>query len=350
MKLISDGLKFIINTSLTSNRTLGLETEILLSNGKTPGHLYVPSQKEKGFIISLTGFSMTGYKDSRIAVVNNAFKKLGYRVITPKIDTIDNLLIHPQAIDEMKELIQSISNDPILNPNQFTPSVFAPSFTGGIAALAIADMPKDSVSALCLLGSFCDFESTIQFALTNEENMDNYGMHVLMKNFLKYEIGENAEMEELLQTALEDNGLKRTTPLLPKVKAKSNPETVELYENLVNNTAFRKDVIMGAWAKIPEFAKWKDQLDLSIHAHKISCPVSIIHGKHDNVIPSKQSVLLHSLIKEKNRNVHLELSNLLDHGDLKISSKIFVEIANLAKAFNFFSSHCGKLLISSTKN
>jgi pimeloyl-ACP methyl ester carboxylesterase len=350
MKLFSEGFKFIINTSFSKNPSLGVETELQLPQGKTPIIVYTPTRKEKGLIITFTGFAVNGYKDYRIAVVNNAFRKMGYRVITPRIDSIDSLLIHPKAIDEVKDVIQAIMADPILNPNKFSPSVFAPSFTGGIAALAIAEMPSNTISSLCLLGSFSDFESTIQFALTNEVNLDNYGMHILMKNFLKYEIGDNSEIEQLIQTALEDNGLKRTIPLLPEQIAKASSKNAELYQKLVNDTQFRKDVIMRAWSKIPNFTNWKNRLDLSIHAHKINCPVSIIHGKNDNVIPSDQSVILQSLIKENNENVHLELSNLLDHGDLKLSSKIFAEVANLAKAFNFFTTHCGKSLISSTKN
>ena len=174
---ISAGLKFIVSTSFLKNDKQGDERVLNLPNGNTPVLLYCPSKREKGLIISLTGFSMSGYQDKRIAVVNNTFAKLGYRVITPKIETIDSLMIHPSGIDEVKEVIQSIAEDAILNPNQFRPAVFAPSFTAGIAALAVAEMPENSVSAICLLGSFCDFETTIEFALTNEKNEDDYGMH-----------------------------------------------------------------------------------------------------------------------------------------------------------------------------
>ena len=335
------GLKFIINTSLLKNYSLGEERELSLSNGKTPILLNTPIQKEKGLIISLTGFSMSGYKDKRIAVVNNSFAKLGYRVITPKIGTIDDLLIHPSGIDEMKEVIQRIANDPELNPNKFRPAVFAPSFTAGIAALAIAEMPENSVSALCLIGSFCNFESTIEFALTNDKNKEDYGMHILMKNFLKYEIGNNPQLEALIHTALEDNGLRREVPLLPSLLEQTDAETVEVYRKLRFNTEFRRDMIMRAWTKIPDFDIWKDRLDVSKHAHKITCPIAIIHGKDDVVIPSSESVLMHSLMKNYNHRTHLELSNLLDHGDMKIGFGILRDITKLAKAFGYFLENVG---------
>lgn len=330
------GLRFIFNTSLLKNNSKGEELELLLPNGKTPVILYTPFQKEKGLIISLTGFSMSGYQDKRIAVVNNAFAKMGYRVITPKINTIDALLIHPSGIDEMKEVIQQITADQFLNPNKFCPAVFAPSFTAGIAALAIAEMPEKSVSSFCLIGSFCDFESTIEFALTNEKNADDYGMHIIMKNFLKYEVGNNPRLETLIQTALEDNGLKKQIPLLPNLLAQTDLVTVELYKKLRYNTEYRRDMMMKAWTKIPDFANWKNRLDLSKHAHKITCPITIIHGKEDVVIPSSESVLLNSLLKNHNQKVHLAFSNLLDHGDMKVGFNIFSEVAKLAKAFSYF--------------
>lgn len=330
------GLSFIVNTSLIKNEKKGVEKELTLSSGTTPLLIHTPTKKEKGLVICLTGFSMSGFEDKRMSIANNAFAKLGYRVITPKINTIDALLIHPTAIDEVKEAISCITANPIFNPNKFIPAVFAPSFTAGIAALAVAEMPKNSVSSLCLLGTFCNFETTIQFALTNEKNMDDYGMHILMKNFLKYEVGNNSELEEIIHTALEDNGLKRQVPLLPSLLAKTNSATVDLYKNLRYNTNYRSELIMRAWTKIPDFNTWKDRLDVSKHAHKITCPVAIIHGKDDNVIPSSESILLNSLLKDNNPRVHIELSNLLDHGDLKIGLHIFKEIASLAKAFNYF--------------
>ena len=335
------GLRLIINTSVLKNDRKGDERELCLSNGKTPMHLYRPTQTEKGLIISLTGFSMSGYQDKRIAVINNAFAKLGYRVITPKIKTIDDLMIHPSGIDEMKDAIQSIALDPVLNPNKFRPAVFAPSFTAGIAALAIAEMPENRVSALCLIGGFCDFATTIEFALTNEKNDDDYGMHILMKNFLKYEIGNNANLESIIHTALQDNGLRREIPLLPGLLEQTDLETVELYKKLRYNTEFRREMIMRAWTKIPDFDIWKDRLDLSKHAHKITCPVTLIHGKDDVVIPSSESVLLFSLMKNYNHRIHLELSNLLDHGDMKIGFSILRDISSLANAFGMFLKDVG---------
>ncbi|MCG9880414.1 MAG: hypothetical protein MH472_07440 [Bacteroidia bacterium] len=321
---------------MLKNESLGLAAALNLPLGASPALLHVPAKQEKGLIISFTGFSMQGYQDVRIAAVNNAFAKMGYRVITPQIATIDALCIHPRAIDEVKQAILSIWSDPILNPNKHKPAIFAPSFTAGIAALAVAELPENTISGMCLLGSFCHFESTIQFALGNPNKTDDYGMHVILKNFLPYEMGDRPELEEILQTALADNGLRRKEPQLPALLQKASKETLELYSQLKTDAGFRQTLIESAYKKIPDFSTWKNRLDLSKHAHKISCKVSIIHGKNDDVIPEAESILLHQLMKPHNPQVRLVVSDLLSHGDPKFGWKIFSELINLARGFAFF--------------
>jgi pimeloyl-ACP methyl ester carboxylesterase len=126
---------------------------------------------------------------------------------------------------------------------------------------------------------------------------------------------------------------------LPDLLYKADNETVELYRKLRFDSEYRKEMIMRAWTKIPDFDRWKNRLDLSKHAHKITCPVTLIHGKEDVVIPSTESILMHSLMKNHNPKIHLELSNLIDHGDMKIGFSILRDIATLAKTFNHFMKH-----------
>jgi pimeloyl-ACP methyl ester carboxylesterase len=330
------GLQFMAYTSLLKNETLGIATTLDMPQGVGNAFVYEPKGKEKGLIITLTGFAMNGYRDKRIAVVNNAFTKMGYRVITPQIKTIDQLLIHPTAIDELKEAITSIVADPILNPLQLQPAIFAPSFTAGIAAIAVSELPPNTVSALCLLGTFSDFKTTIQFALTNPNNADDYGMHILLKNFLKYDITDDTHIIEIIDTALADNGLKRKPALLPGLLERTPAASRALYQKILSDVAYREELILRAWTNIPGFDQWQYRLDLAKHAHKISCKVALIHGAADAVIPAEQSVLLYNLLQANNPQVHLVLSNLLDHGDLKITFKIFSEVAQLARAFAFF--------------
>lgn len=330
------GLKFILYSSLFKDETLGIEQVFKIENSEFSALLYVPQKEEKGLIVSLSGFSVNGFRDKRIAVINNTFKRLGYRVITPQLKTIDKLLIHPKAIDELKDVLTFLLSDPNLNPKGFRLAIFAPSFTAGIAALALAEMPKNTAYSFCFLGGFTDFETTIQFAMSNPNQADDYGMHILLKNFLRYEVGENEELEKLVQTAIEDNGFRRKVPQLKDVLSSVNQENKQLYLKLISDANYRRKLILSALRKIPDFERWKSRLDLAQHAHKISCKVSIIHGAGDEVIPPSQSVLFHSILKQTNAEVRLELTHLLDHGDVKISYRIVSQVIKLARAFEFF--------------
>jgi len=334
--VLGSGLQIIAYTSLIKNDALGKEVVLQTTSGKIPVWVHPALKKEKGLIITFTGFSVHGFKDKRVAAMNNAYAKMGYTAVTPQINTIDALQIHPNAIDEVKNAIFHIVASPILNPKKHKPAVFAPSFTAGIAALAVAEMPPESILSLCLLGTYTDFESTIQFALRNPNQTDDYGMHILLKNFLPYDIGKQSDLEDIIQAALEDNGLKRTEPMLPNTLKKANVNTQKLYHTIKNDAALREEMVLRAWKKIPDFAQFKNRLDLAQHAHKITCVVSIIHGKDDDVIPASQSMLLYDILKAHKQDVRLEVSNLLSHGDPKFGIKILAEVFNLAKAFAYF--------------
>jgi pimeloyl-ACP methyl ester carboxylesterase len=334
--VLGSGLQFILYTAVFKKDSLGEEVLLQGPAGPIPVLVYPPKKKEKGLIITLTGFAMQGYRDKRVAAMNHAYARMGYRVLTPQINTIDALCIHPNAIDELKNAILTIASHPEMNPNGFVPAIFAPSFTGGIAALALAELPKNTAASLCLLGAYTDFETTIQFALSNPNQTDDYGMHILFKNFLKYELGVRPDLEALIQTALEDNGLKRKQAQLPALLQKTSPETKELYARLLQDSKFREETLLRAWKKIPDFDTWKNRLDVSLHAHQISCKVSIIHGKEDDVIPVSQSVLLYHLLKKHNPQVRLEVSQLISHGDPKYGFKMIGELMSLGKAFGYF--------------
>lgn len=336
MKSTLRGLRFIVYTTILKNSKAGWAYNLPLPNKEIPLLLYPPKGKEKGLIITFTGFSVNGYQDRRMMVVSNAFSKLGYRVITPRINTIDELQIHPQAIDEIKECIQALAVNINFNPEQSRPAVFAPSFTAGISGLAIAQLPPNTVSSLCMLGSFCDFESTLEFAIANKDNADDYGMHILMKNFVKYELAGYSGLEQLIQTAIEDNGMNRPKPLLPEMLAQVPPETAALYKRLKQDAAYRKQMILDAWRNSADFVQWKNQLDLSLHAHAISCPVSVIHAQYDQVIPAEQSGRLSGLLNKNNKHVNLEISTLLDHGAVKLSFALLSKVLRLAGAMGYF--------------
>lgn len=340
MRTLLNGFSFVIRTGLAKNPKAGAAYELKLPDDSTiPCRVYHPQKSLKGLIVSLTGFSVKGYEDNRIAVVNNAFAALGFMVITPQIKTIDALHIHPEAVGEVEVAIKAIKSDTTLNPMGLKPALFAPSFTAGIAAIAATKLPADTLSAMCLLGAYCEFETTILFALANVANEDDYGMHILLKNFMKYSIGHQPGMETLVQTALEDNGLKRTKPHLPEMLKDAKPDDAAQYLTFINEAKSRKEMLEQAFASIPDFENWRHSLDLSKHAHEIKCPVVIIHGKDDIVIPAEQSKMLFAILEKENPKNKLVVSSLLSHGDPKLTLEIFKEVVVLSRAFGSFINY-----------
>ena len=336
MKLVSEGLKFVYYSSLKKDDIVGDEKKMSLSSGKIPILHYPAPEKPLGIIITFTGFSVNGYKDKRMIAVSRAFQKLGYTVITPQIKIIDQLMIHPDSVCEIGDVITAIANDAKLNPYSMKPAVFAPSYTAGMCALAIANLPSPIVSSLCLLGTFFSIQNSMNFVLSTNSKVDDYGMHILMKNFLSYAIENHLDLSNIIQAAIEDNGFKRAIPALPRVIVQANPAAAELYRKLIKDASFRREMLLKAWSAMPNAEDWKEKLDVASHASRLFLPITIIHGKEDIVIASSESVALNDLLKQKNKNIHLNLTSLLDHGDLKIGWNLVKEVLNLSTAINHF--------------
>lgn len=336
MKILSEGMQFIYYSSLKKNDSAGDEKKVKLASSTIPILYYAVPDKPLGIIITFTGFSVNGYQDKRMIVVSRAFQKLGYIVISPQIKKIDQLLIDPQSVTEIEELITHIAQDAKLNPALMKPAVFAPSYTAGMCALAIANMPTQVVSSLCLLGTYCSIEQSMNFVLSANAKVDDYGMHILMKNFLSYAIDKDLDLSLIIQAAIEDNGFKRPIPALPRVLMQANPAAAELYKKLITDAQFRTETLLKAWHNLPDAKHWKEQLDVASHASKLLLPITIIHGKDDIVIASSESLSLYELLKAKNKNVSLTLTSLLDHGDLKIGWNFIKEVINLSKAISHF--------------
>jgi hypothetical protein len=336
MKIFSEGLQFIYYSSIKKNTDAGDEKKLKLASATIPILYYEAAKEPLGIIITFTGFSVNGYKDKRMIAVSRAFQKLGYTVISPQIKKIDQLLIDPNSVLEIQEVISAIAKDEKLNPRRLKPAVFAPSYTAGMCALAIANLPHQIVSSLCLLGTYCSIEKSMKFVLSSTSEVDDYGMHILMKNFLSYAIDKQVDLSVIIQTAIEDNGFKRPIPALPRVMLQANPAATSLYKQLIQDPSLRTNLLLQAWNNMPDASRWKEQLDVASHASKLALPITIIHGKEDNVIASSESVSLYHLLKEKNKHLLLNLTSLLDHGDLKIGWNLMKEVFNLSKSINHF--------------
>ncbi|MCO6432853.1 alpha/beta hydrolase family protein [Nitrosomonas nitrosa] len=337
MSIRRAGYRFLLSHFLPAFRKIPVKRQFITScNENYPILVYEPWETNRRTIIAFSGFSVHGYQDERLAAVSRAFTRLGFRVVTPCIADIDQLLIRPATIDQFAAVIQAIHADSHLNPTRQSLGIFAPSYSGGVAMLAsvrAAIAPR--VRAICLLGAFSDFRNVLQFAIEHQE-IDEYARYILLRNFLQQSRFHSDEAVELLNIAIQDNGLKRKKPLLPERLQTASITTSQFFRQLMQDTSFRSKLSYQAFEEIDHRENWMDHFNLNGKLANVNFSVSLIHGHGDRVIPSTESVQLHEALHRLGKNSQLTLTRLLDHGDLILDREFVKEVNKLASGFGFF--------------
>ena len=337
MTYYRSGYRFLLDNVIPGFRTISVsQRTIALLNESYPILVYDPPGEAVATLITFSGFSVHGYRDRRLAKLSKAFARQGFRVITPGVPDIDRLWIHPTSIDKFADLIQAIYSDSVINPSKQAVSVFAASYSGGVAMLAACRQHiAPCINTICLLGTFADFRNVLRFVV-EEDGADIYARYIILRNFLQRSKIYDRELVKLFDVAIHDSGFRRKTQQLPILLQSASLSNIQLFGNLLNNTDFRRTIVYGALKEIDRSEHWSQKFHLEDKLDHASFSVNLIHGQHDKVIPSSESVCLHESLLRRGRCSKLVLTNLLDHGDLTLNRNIWAEVNKLASGFGAF--------------
>ncbi len=297
--------------------------------------------KPLGLIAVVNGFSVKGDEDERIHNICRAAASAGFRVVQPSIQELNELRINSDSVEEFALCLKAIAEDPKLGIDGRV-ALFAPSFTAGLGLNACAH-PKAQklVSSICAVGTFARINSSVEFLL-KEEEIDDYGRLILMKNFIELVIGPNPEIINALQVDIEDNGFKRKNLEFPDTFEKLSPENKSLYLKMKNDADFRFEI----YNEISKHEVCQDiysKMDVMEKAGELKAPITLIHGAADDVIPPSESEELHNEIIKSGGISELLLTPLLSHGDIQVNFGIINNSIKLAQAFQFFFKHARSL-------
>ncbi|TGK17941.1 alpha/beta hydrolase [Leptospira fluminis] len=324
------------------------EDEILISlpNKKIPAILYTPKNTPKGTILAVNGLAYLGNKDPRFAAVCKSACAVGYTVISPLLQEVTEFKIEKETIDTIREMILAVSSDPKYSPKGKI-SYIAPSFSGSMGLIA-ASAPEVNgrLESILTIGAYCNVQSTLDYVMTSPEG-DEYGRMILLYNFIKFEMGENREIESALKACVMDGSYGRDSLELPSVLESIKPANRKIFENLRDDSEYRQKI----WKKIVENAGKKasflKDLDVEDKLNSLSCSISVVHGLGDKVVPPQQAVRIAECL-EKNK-VRLILTPLISHGDVGISLKTIPKIFDLINGFAFFFKQIGRSRFSSAQ-
>lgn len=341
MQTIQQTLRFLFHTNFPKKGNVEVSACIIESDrGEFKAKFYHKKACLEQLIVLINGFGIEGSNDQRIANLAYALAQSGYRVLCPSFDSLNTLSIHPQTILDMQDAFLGIVEDQSKCPEgKF--SLFVPSYTAGMALIAINRQDiQEKIKSIVCVGSYANIESSINFVL-GQNDIDDYGRNILFKNFYPDVFGTDNQLDKIVQAALEDNGYKRSEKekALPKVLAEASPADRLIWDIYQRDISWRKDFMRRALENNPRYKEWFKYLNVVDNLEHIQCPVSLIHGANDLVIPSSESAFIYRKILERNKQVQFLATPLLDHGDIQVSSSIINDGIKLFKSFYFFFKH-----------
>ncbi len=302
-------------------------------DGQTiPCDVYKVAQSA-GTIVTINGFAPLGSRDLRFVALNEALAYAGFTVISPTIPEICGFKIDPAHIDLIGKLLQTIAADASLDVHREI-SVLAPSFSGSLVLLS-AFRQSGHIRAVCMIGSYAHAEDTLSQLFLKQEG-DEYGRLILMKNFLHWSTGKNAMLGRAFDALLHDNYFKPESPVFPGIEKKMSASLRRTLDRLRTQPGVRA----FHWKKIRSFRRRSDRilnsLCLVANAKPLKTAVTLIHGREDSVIPSKQSEILNEVLQSQGVETRLVITPLISHGDAEISPAQIPAIVELCAGFLHF--------------
>jgi dienelactone hydrolase len=301
----------------TSNETYRIRSEIIDHAGREiPVKIYQPRTGHHRTLLLLHGVHFGGFEERRLVRFARLLAGMGYAVATPDLVDLKSYSIIPRAVDDIERSALWLLGESGLVRSGEGIGILGISFAGGLS-ISAASRPslKDKVEFVFSFGGHAGLAHTMRYLCTGE--MDNgekltphiYGQAVLARQFASQLVPE----KEVAQFR---------TVLLEYLEEKFKKVRKELYglpptsKKLVRLCLDRNTEELGK-ILIPIVNTYSPAAVLSpIEGTAPSCPIFLLHGAVDNVIPPSESRRLGVWAANQTETTVL-ISELIRHVDIE---------------------------------
>ena len=351
IKLLYKALNLLLYQSI-KNTPQTYVKEIKIDKNSVRTYVFTPTnhllkQKKLPIIVFIHGMSPMGIDDKRQTRLCQSLASLGYLVLAPEISSIKNCNPSPEIIDELGILFKAI-----YQKYQQNFSIFSASYSSTACMLTIAQREhlNQIISSVLSINCFSSLTRICKYWFESED-VDPYGTHIFLKryfaaldqthqNILQKKNKRYKELSIMFEKAIlknwyalqENNSsynleydsflnkLSKQNKELFLSLCSSSHKRLEYYENIMNY-----------------FRTYKDSLELEKMANAIKIPIFLLHGKHDKLMPSQESVYLSHEFKKNSIQYLLLISPLIEHSNDQISFyKYPIDIIKLLLFFTRF--------------
>ena len=325
-------------TSLTKK-----EVEVSCGDRVIKAWVYIPRGAIRGIYLISPGFHFQGPSDPRFIRFNSILASAGFLIMAPFIEDYINMKLLPTAEVDFRacfDYLESMEE----RPPEIKPGIFSVSF-GSLLAMRLAGHKdyKERVGGLIIFGGYADWDETLRFFLTGLLNgemvakRDPLCRPVVFLNLLDCIQPEPKDPEKLIhawkeyiQTSWPGSFYlerKNYEALAYKISEKLEGRDKELF---IQGCVFNDE---GKKTGLEALDKMKEEwvyLDPLVWSSEVSCPVTVIHGRDDDVVPVNQAKRFEKAL-EHNDNVSICITGLFAHSKNEGKDSLYTKTALLVK-------------------
>jgi len=256
------------------------------------------------------GVHYHGPTDPRLDRLCAILAASGALVMSPFLPSYMKLIVDPKAISDFSRLFDGFTARPELPPGM-KPRVFSISF-GSLVAIHLAAQRRDAVGGLVLFGGYGNWDATMDYCLTGRIDGKQHGesdplnQAVVFGNMVHKMDGCPKEREPLYRAwhkfcrkTWGRDELKRGRGYVPVAQDIARELAPELRRWFLIGCGVEPGNYDLCKAAIEKAGSEGDYLHAENYLEQVECPVTLVHGIDDDVIPYVESQRMYESLRNR---------------------------------------------------
>jgi pimeloyl-ACP methyl ester carboxylesterase len=290
-----------------SRRPAGVRRRRLRIGGARPfdAWVYRPRGRPRGALLVVPGLHYLGPADSRLDRFLAILAEAGLLVLCPFLPEFRRLRVGPSLVRDAAAAFDALEALPEKPPVR--PGVFSISF-GSYPALELAAAAgRDRVGALTVFGGYASFEDAIRFSLEGDpaQPHDPLNRPVVFLNLIEHLPGRPRDPSALrdawityVRRTWGRPEMKRRARWEPLARAMARGLPPDARGLFLRGTGAEPGGVELAARALRTARAELAHLDPRPACARIRCPVTIVHGRDDDVIPHTHARMLAEAIPD----------------------------------------------------
>jgi dienelactone hydrolase len=294
--------------------------------GSLPGRLFRPSSGGGRPILLVPGVHAAGVDEPRLMKLARDLAATGYPVLTAGLPDLAAYSVTPRSTDMIEDAALWLSRQPGVAVDDGRIGMMGISFAGGLSIVA-AGRPSlaDRVAYVMSLGGHGDLPRTLRYLCTGIQPdgvtrpAHDYGLAIILLGVADQvvPVAQADPLRQVILSFLEASRLDMVDVTRAKAEfarasslAAALPEPAKTMMSYVNT----RDVARLGPILLPHTAALGGDPSLSVSRSPAPrCPVYLLHGSDDNVVPTVESILMARDLRQRGVEVHVVTTPLITH-------------------------------------